>query len=117
MGNVETRPITVARWGDLVSVFGRRGDAPGWCWCRLFLTPNAARPMNASPNNREALYHEIEHSVTPPGLLAYVDDQPVGWTRVGPRDGLPGVYENRRLAQVLGQNDGNVWWVTCFGRG
>jgi hypothetical protein len=26
----------------------------------------------------------------------------------------PGVYENRRLAQVLGQNDGNVWWVTCF---
>ena len=42
--------------------------------CRLFLTPNAARPMNASPNNREALYHEIEHSVTPPGLLAYADD-------------------------------------------
>lgn len=61
--------------------------------------------MNASPNNREALYHEIEHSVTPPGLLAYVDDQPVGWTRVGPRDGFPGVYENRRLAQVSGQND------------
>lgn len=24
------------------------------------------------------------------------------------------VYENRRLAQVLGQNDGTVWWVTCF---
>jgi GNAT superfamily N-acetyltransferase len=70
--------------------------------------------MNSSPNNREALYHEIEHSSTPPGLLAYVDDKPVGWTRVGPRKRFPGVYGNRRLTQVLGDDDGTVWWVTCF---
>ena len=85
----------------------------------MVLVPPLSHPqygpaLNASPNNGEALYHEIEHSVTPPGLLAYVDDQSVGWTRVGPRNGFPGVYENRRLAQVLGQNDGTVWWVTCF---
>ena len=114
MGSVETRPITSDRWCDLVSVFGRRGEDPSWCWCRLFLNTNAARPMNASPNNREALYHEIEHSSTPPGLLAYVDDRPVGWTRVGPRKRFPWVYGNRRLTQVLGDDDGTVWWVTCF---
>lgn len=49
----------------------------------------------------------------PPGLLAYVDDQPVGWTRVGPRSRFPGVAGNRALARVLTEEP-RVWWVTCF---
>jgi GNAT superfamily N-acetyltransferase len=49
----------------------------------------------------------------PPGLLAYVDEHPVGWTRVGPRSDFPGVSGNRALARVL-TDDAGAWWVTCF---
>jgi len=60
------------------------------------------------------LYQEITHAVIPPGLIAYADGRPVGWTRVGPRHAFPGVRRNRALAKVLSDDDAGVWWVTCF---
>ncbi len=112
---VQVRPATPDRWSDLVRVFGRRGEDPSWCWCRLFLgsatnVPAAAGPR---PDNRDALRQEVIHAAVPPGLLAYVQGQPVGWTRVGPRSGFPRVSGNRALARVL-TDDPGVWWVTCF---
>ncbi len=90
--SVQMRPATADRWSDLVKVFGQRGEDPSWCWCRLFLRSatcetEALRPR---PDNRDALRQEITHAAVAPGLLAYVDDQPVGWTRVGPRSDFPG---------------------------
>jgi GNAT superfamily N-acetyltransferase len=113
--SVQVRPATPDRWSDLVSVFGRRGDDPSWCWCRLFVS-SVTRESAASrppPDNRDALRKEITLAAVPPGLLAYVDDQPVGWTRVGPRSSFPRIAGNRALAKVLTEDPG-VWWVTCF---
>ncbi len=56
---------------------------------------------------------EITHAATPPGLIAYADDHPVGWTRIGPRSTFPRVGGNRALARVLTEDSG-TWWVTCF---
>jgi GNAT superfamily N-acetyltransferase len=70
--------------------------------------------MRPKPDNRDALREEIAQAVVPPGLLAYVDDQPVGWTRIGPRTDFPRVRDNRALAKVLTEDPGGVWWVTCF---
>jgi GNAT superfamily N-acetyltransferase len=108
MVSIEVIPATPDRWGDVVATFGRRGDNPSWCWCRRFL-----RDPEPSGDNREALRTEIALAEVPPGLLAYVDGQPVGWTRVGPRSGFPGVTENKALARVL-TDDPGAWWVTCF---
>ncbi len=98
-----------------MSVFGRRGDDPSWCWCRRFLSPGRTESVGAValPDNRSALREEIAAASIPPGLIAYVDGQPVGWTRVGPRSGFPGVTGNRALARVLTGEPGG-WWVTCF---
>jgi GNAT superfamily N-acetyltransferase len=112
--SVEVRPATPDRWNDIVSVFGRRGADPSWCWCQRLLRPVARESVALeSPNNRDALCHEIAHAAVPPGLIAYVDGQPAGWTRVGPRSGFPGVTGNRALARVLTEDPG-AWWVTCF---
>jgi GNAT superfamily N-acetyltransferase len=114
--SITVRPVTADRWDDLVTVFGRRGEDPSWCWCRLFLRsdpPESSAPGSA-PDNRQALYEEITHAAVAPGLIAYVDDHPVGWTRVGPRSSFPGVRGNRALARVLTEDDAGVWWVTCF---
>ena len=113
---LDVRPATADRWSDLVAVFGRRGEDSSWCWCRLFLDPVTVKgeASGAAPDNREALHEEITAARVPPGLIAYVDDKPVGWTRVGPRSAFPGVLGNKALARVLGDDEGGVWWVTCF---
>jgi len=106
--SVQVQPATPDRWSDLVTVFGRRGEEPSWCWCRRFLAES-----ESSGDNREALRQEIASAAVPPGLLAYVDQQPVGWTRVGPRSAFAGVSGNRALARVLTDDPGS-WWVACF---
>lgn len=110
---VSMHPATADRWSDLVEVFGRRGNDPGWCWCQLFLRAPTERQPEAA-DNRAALHAEIERAAIPPGLIAYVDDHPAGWTRIGPRSGFPGVNGNRSLARVLEGDGSATWWVTCF---
>ena len=104
---VEIAPSSPALWDDVVSAFGRRGADPSWCWCRRFLDGSEA------VDNRAALQLEVSTASIPPGLLAYVDGLPAGWTRVMPRHQLPGVLANRALRRVLTDDDG-AWWVTCF---
>jgi GNAT superfamily N-acetyltransferase len=113
--SVQVRPATAARWKDLVTVFGRRGEDSSWCWCQLFLRSgaNESSASGPAPDNRSALEQEITHAAVPPGLIAYVGDEPVGWTRIGPRSDFPGVSGNRALARVLTEDPG-AWWVTCF---
>jgi len=107
---VEAAPATAERWDDVVVAFGRRGDDPGWCWCqRLLEAPDGPGPTD----NREALRTEITTAVVPPGVLAYVDGVPVGWSRVMPRAQVPGVQRNRALRRVLAEDPG-AWWVVCF---
>jgi GNAT superfamily N-acetyltransferase len=103
------------RWDDLATVFGRRGNDPAWCWCRRFLEPppEQADLPREERDNRGALEGEVANADVPPGLVAYLGDQPAGWTRVGPRDSFAGVRGNRALARLL-EPDPGAWWVTCF---
>ena len=114
--SVQVEPATADRWDDLVRVFGRRGDDASWDWCQLFLRPNArsSAQADASPDNRSALRRQVIHAAVPPGLIAFVDGRPVGWTRVGPRQAFPGVVGNRAMAKLISGDEEGVWWVTCF---
>jgi GNAT superfamily N-acetyltransferase len=106
--SVDVRPATADRWGDIAKLFGgRRGDRSS-CWCQVFVDGGTA-----GSDKRDSLHQEITHAAIAPGLIAYIDDHPVGWTRVGPRSTLPGVLGNRAIARVLTDDDG-AWWVTCF---
>src|SRR5258708_18344539 len=108
--SVQVQPATADRWSDLVRVFGRRGEDPSWCWCRLFLR-SPSHETSASgpvPDNRDALRQEITHAPVPPRLIAYVETHPVGWTTVEPRSALPGVSTNKDLAKVL-TDDPGAW--------
>ena len=115
MSGIEVRALTVSRWDDIATVFGRRGKDPAWDWCRRLLQPppEQAHLPPESRDNRAAFHSELATADVPPGLVAYLADQPVGWTRVGPRDGFVGVRGNRALARMLDPDPG-AWWVTCF---
>lgn len=100
-------PATEDRWSDVVTCFGRRGNDPEWCWCQRFVG------MPPDGDNRAALHCQITAAAVPVGLIAFADEQPVGWTRVSPRSELPGVLSNRALKRLLPEDSG-AWWVTCF---
>jgi GNAT superfamily N-acetyltransferase len=103
---ITVEPVTRQHWDDVVEAFGARGRKADTCWCQRFR-------RHDEPDNRAALRQEIETSTVPIGLLAYVDGDPAGWTRVVPRHTLPGVRDNRALGRLL-EDDPTAWWVTCF---
>jgi GNAT superfamily N-acetyltransferase len=100
-------PATADRWDDVVACFGRRGNDPQWCWCQRFVgtTPDG--------DSRSALHRQITAATFPLGLVAFAEDQPVGWTRISPRCELPGVLSHRALKRILPEDSG-AWWATCF---
>lgn len=114
--SVQVRSGTADRWSDLVSVFGvvvmiLRGA--GAASSSVPQPANPRRVHNRGRDNRGAIRHELAQALAPPGLLAYVDDEPLGWTRIGPRSDFPRVTGNRASTKVL-TDDPGAWWVTWF---
>jgi GNAT superfamily N-acetyltransferase len=106
MTEVYVVPATADRWPHVGRVFGPREKDPTSCWCQRFL-------HHGEVDNRTALQREVLEAEVPVGLLAYRDEDAVGWTRVAPRWTLPGVTANRALARILDE-DPHAWWVSCF---
>ena len=98
MVTITTSPATPDRWNDIVAVFGRRGEDPGWCWCQRFMERSVGAA--ALRTNRDALHTEVRSASVPLGVLAYVDGTPAGWSRVMPRADVPLVQRNRALLRA-----------------
>lgn len=58
------------------------------------------RPCSSRSEDRGAHRREVQDAEVPIGVLAYLDDNVVGWTRVVPRWTLPRITENRALAST-----------------
>jgi GNAT superfamily N-acetyltransferase len=106
MTRVRVVPATAERWPELGRVFGPRENDPASCWCQRFR-------RHEEPDNRAALQREVHEADLPIGLLAYLQDDVVGWTRVVPRSTLPRIAAHRILARIL-DDDPDAWWVSCF---
>src|SRR5215212_6742118 len=98
-------PATAELWAGVGQVFGAREEDPDSCWCQRFRRHEEA-------DNRSALRREVGDAPVPVGLLAHRDGEAVGWTRVVPRETLPGITGNRALARLL-DDDPDAWWVAC----
>jgi GNAT superfamily N-acetyltransferase len=112
---IEIHPANRERWADLVSLFERRGPHGGapvtlGCWCMHWR--RRAKDFNASwgTSNREA-FEELVCSDAEPGLLAYLDDEAVGWCSLGPRESFVRLESSRPLARV---DEAPVWSIVCF---
>ncbi|MGH7323401.1 MAG: GNAT family N-acetyltransferase [Candidatus Rokuibacteriota bacterium] len=60
--------------------------------------------------NRRA-FRAVVAAGPPPGVLAYADDEPVGWCAVAPRSAFVRLATSRVMAPV---DDAAVWSVVCF---
>jgi GNAT superfamily N-acetyltransferase len=115
MPAVDVRPVTPGRWDDVVDLFERKGPYGGTpqtdgCWCQFWHLRGNAYWDGHGARNRARLEAEIRNGAEP-GLLAYVDDVPVGWCRVGPRETFERLEHSVKLARV---DDQDTWAVVCF---
>ena len=108
-------------WDDLEAVFGTRGD-PSRCHCQRYkMEP---RESWASVGAEELAFRfrkqiDCGHpdSATTSGLVAYLEDEPVGWCAVEPRTAYPRLLRNCRTpwdGRGEDKSDDSVWAVTCF---
>jgi GNAT superfamily N-acetyltransferase len=117
---IRVAPANEASCEDLQAVFGSRGPAAG-CQCQRYkLAPGEA--FSKFPIEERAFRLRLQTScgdVTAPdtsGLVAYLDDEPVGWCAVEPRpnyQGLLRVYRVPWQGRDEDKADGSVWAVTC----
>jgi len=113
--NLIVQPLTPDRWGDFETLFGPSGACYG-CWCTHFRVPTSQRKtMDAAAKKR--LIRERIAAGPPPGLLGYVDGQPVAWVQVCPRTELPQWNSPKTVSRPLDPadaEDSSVWAVSCF---
>jgi len=101
--------LTPERWADFETLFGKSG-AFGGCWCRWWFETNAEFEQMKGEANRADMRAHVEAGGEP-GLLAYLDGEPVGWCAFGPRESYPRLQRSRSLKAV---DDQPVWSVVCF---
>lgn len=107
--SLEFHPLTPDRWSDLVNLFGKHG-ASGGCWCMWWKLNRSEFMQQRGDENKKAL-KSIVDAGNIPGILAYSEDQPIGWCALAPRETYPTLERSRLLKRV---DDKPVWSVVCF---
>lgn len=114
MPQITIEPATPERFADAQHTFDNGGDGRG-CQCQWWTLTNAE--FNAtSKDDRARLFQAEIETGPPPGLIAYVDGEPAGWVRVGPRTRQRRLARTRKIAGASAEawDDESVWAVSCF---
>ena len=107
--DLDIRPATEDRFPDVATMLGPKNPASTVCWCLSYRL--------AAKDNRELIgqaradrVRQLCGQVVAPGVLAYDDEQVVGWAGVAPRSEL--VYA--RSTKIPHVDDLPVWSIWCI---
>lgn len=114
-------PANEASWDDLALVFGTRG-AGSRCFCQRYKLARGESFGGFPAEERAARLREQTDCGNPgsgptSGLVAHLDDQPVGWVAVEPRPAYGGIVRNARVpwdGRDEDRADPGIWAVTCL---
>lgn len=114
MTEIVIAPAGPDRIADAEHALSGGGDGRS-CQCQWWMLPNA-QFQAASTDDRAALLHAEMRSDRPPALIAYVDGEPAGWVRVGPRTTQARLARTREFTTHSPEpfDDPSVWAVSCF---
>lgn len=112
-------PANEATWDEIQAVFGTRGD-PGTCYCQwpklrdkeFTYTPSEELPARL----REQTQCDNKGTKSTSGLIAYINNEPVGWCAVEPRTAYARLLRTRVpwTGREEDKTDDEVWTVMCF---
>jgi len=108
-----TETITVKpahEFDDMATMFAPKKPESSVCWClswRLSSTENRA----LTGTDRADKVRELCARKRAPGVLAYIDDEVVGWAGVAPRSELHPFAHSKKIPRV---DDLPVWSIWCI---
>jgi GNAT superfamily N-acetyltransferase len=103
---IEIRPATV--FEDVKTMVGPKRPDASVCWCLSYRIPSQENRALVGPARGERVKELMGNG--PLGVLAYEDDQVVGWAAVAPRSDTT-FARNRKIPHV---DDLAVWSVWCI---
>mgnify|MGYP003977957557 CR=1 FL=1 len=102
-------PLTKDRWEDFKTLMGPKGGCGG-CWCMLWRQTKTDFEKNTGDGNLNKMKTLVAGNALP-GLLAYSEEQPIGWISVAPRENYVRLEKSRVLKPL---DDQPGWSVSCF---
>ena len=108
-------PLTADLWPAFEKLFGKSGACSG-CWCVHWRVPHADY-VAMRGEAAKAFFKRRVKKGPPPGVLAFIGDEAVGWLQIGPRADTPQWNSPRRATAPLKESDAEderIWGATCF---
>jgi GNAT superfamily N-acetyltransferase len=102
--NLEFYPVNLDRWADYEALFESKG-APHYCWCMAWRKADRNGGAMTKAQKKTAMKQRISEG-TPVGILAFMDQEPVAWCSIAPRES----YRNLGGDETIE----NVWSLACF---
>jgi len=111
MDALRVRPLGRDDWPVVEALFGPRG-ACGGCWCMWWRVPMGGHAWDAAKGepNRTA-FRKLVKAGAASGVLAFLDDEAVGWCAIGPRADFPRVDRSKALVRRW---SGATWSLNCL---
>ena len=103
---IEVRPATV--FADVKTMVGPKRPDANVCWCLTYRIPSKENLSLRGPARGARVAELMERG--PIGVLAYDDDEVVGWAAVAPRAQTT-FQRNRKIPRI---DDLDVWSVWCI---
>lgn len=102
--DIKIRPVDQSNWIDFEMLFECKGG-PKYCWCMLWRA-NADELKQNNPTSKKNFIKKRVQNNIPIGLLAYIDEEPIAWCSIAPRETYQRLGGDETLA--------NVWSLVCF---
>lgn len=105
--DIEVRPAT--EFDDVATLVGPKKPTSNVCFCLSYRIPSKENLALVGPARADRV-RELCHEDPPPGVIAYLGEEPVGWAALHPRRETS-FARNRRIPHV---DDRDVWSLWCF---
>jgi GNAT superfamily N-acetyltransferase len=106
---ITNKPLTPATLDDFERLFGPNGACAG-CWCTWWRLSSTDFRKFSKDEKKNVIRTLVQGGKTP-GLIAYMDEIPVGWVSVAPREEFLLLERSKKLARV---DEKPVWCINCF---
>ncbi len=107
----ETHPVTPDRFEDFADVINTTRRATH-CWCvsHRLGAKDIQELGGTGKTAREKAMRTLCEREYPPGVVTYLDGEPVGWCNIGPRSEIPRLAGSKLMRPV---DDVPVWSIVC----
>jgi GNAT superfamily N-acetyltransferase len=103
------RALSIDNWSDFEAVMGPNGASRG-CWCMHWRLSISEWTEQRGDGNRHAM-RRLAKKTPPPGLIGYLNREPIAWCSLGPRAVFPRLERSPLMKSV---EDDGACAITCL---